>query len=298
MLSGDPSHDITNSCNIFKSEGVVYTKEIICDGYTIIHSVEDGIERAHYKPHTKIHEMPVLFQHGMWHDLQCWKYWQAFFARLGYENVSYSLPGHGKSPVQRKVAECTLGYYVYFLNQEINRFENTPIVMAHSMGGAIAQWYLKYIADLPKVIFVASWTAHDILKDSLKSAMSVDPFGTIMSPFWGVKFQFRNDDLVRRWFLSKDGANQANWLRDTLGEESELVLMQQRPPKWTPPAPTSSPKLWLCAEVDAIIPVAASQTAADHYEADFKLVENAGHNLMIDHNWQNTAQFVANWIDK
>ncbi|WP_093181117.1 alpha/beta fold hydrolase [Pseudovibrio sp. Tun.PSC04-5.I4] len=126
--------------------------------YHSIVVIEDGIERIRYIPHAKKHEAPIVLIHGMWHGAWCWKYWQEKLAEKGWESVSISLPGHGQSPEQRPIAECTLGYYLYFLKEEIARHKVQPIVFGHSMGGALLQWYLKHVGDVKAAVFVASWT--------------------------------------------------------------------------------------------------------------------------------------------
>ena len=84
--------------------------------YEISHTVQDGIERIVYTPQVKRSATPILMQHGMWHGAWCWEPWQELFAEWGWESVAFSLPGHGKSPTQRPIRWCTLGYYVKFLS--------------------------------------------------------------------------------------------------------------------------------------------------------------------------------------
>ena len=119
--------------------------------YTISHTVQDGIERIVYTPEVKRFEMPILMQHGMYHGAWCWQFWQELFAEWGWESIAISLPGHGQSPVQRPIRWCTLGYYLRFLAAEIERLQQRtfqrPILMGHSMGGALTQWVLKYVGD-------------------------------------------------------------------------------------------------------------------------------------------------------
>ncbi len=88
--------------------------------YTVTHSLEDGIERITYTPQERKHETPILMAHGMWHGAWCWQSWQEIFAENGWESVAYSLPGHGKSPTQRSLTQCTLGYYLAFVRDEVN----------------------------------------------------------------------------------------------------------------------------------------------------------------------------------
>ena len=120
--------------------------------YSVTTELNDGIERITYTPRDKRHDTPILMQHGMWHGAWCWAEWQGLLAQQGWESHAISLPGHGASPAQKSVRFSTMGDYLKVLKQEVDRLPHKPILMGHSMGGALAQWYLKKVADdLPAV---------------------------------------------------------------------------------------------------------------------------------------------------
>lgn len=152
------------------------------DQYTITHTVIDGIERITYTPKERCHDTSILMAHGMWHGAWCWETWQKLFAERGWESVAYSLPGHAKSPVQRPVWLCTYDYYLAFVRDEVNRLLRKPILMGHSMGGGLCQWYLRYIGDdLPAFVLVAPWTSHSVMKDSAPMFFKLDLFGCMLA---------------------------------------------------------------------------------------------------------------------
>jgi len=151
--------------------------------YTITHTVKDGIERIVYMPEVKRFKTPILMQHGMWHGAWCWQSWQELFAEWSWESIAISLPGHGQSPVQRPIRWCTLGYYLKFLAAEIEQLQQRtlqrPILMGHSMGGALTQWVLKYVGDLPAAVLVAPWTSHNMLGPVFRFSR-LDPIGFLL----------------------------------------------------------------------------------------------------------------------
>ena len=297
LIKSDPQDTLQNTCNEHKGIGQTYSEYSDRSKYSVTHIVVEGIERIHYQPKLHKQNTVIVFQHGMWHGAWCWQYWQGFFAEQGWESIAYSLPGHGKSLEQNKVEECTLAYYLYFLEQEIKRIEAPVVLCAHSMGGALAQWYLKFIGDLPAIVSVAGWTSHDILKDSLFNAMKIDPWGSFLASFQGAKAQFRNDKVVKKWFLSDNSEMSAKDLRHALGRESEVVLMQHRPATWSPVNEHKTPMLWLAAENDAIISVKDAKKSAEFYHADFKKIPNSNHDIMLEHNWRDTASIVSTWLE-
>ena len=293
LLKADPRTDFETARNTLSEIGPTFEAVENTLEYDVFHTVTGGIERVRYKPRAQRKRPPLLMVHGMWHAAFCWEVWQQ-----GWESVAISLPGHGRSPEQRPVAECSLAYYLRFVADEVASFDTPPVLFGHSMGGALTQWYLKYVGELLGAVFVASWTSHDILKDCIWNAMKVDPLGTVFSPLLGWQFQFRNDNTVRKWFLSEHADAAAHALRPQLGPESEIVLPQHRPPSWQPPKATGTPKLWICAGNDAIVPTAASHRSADHYAADLLDVPESGHDIMLDPLALGTIEKIDDWLTR
>jgi pimeloyl-ACP methyl ester carboxylesterase len=266
--------------------------------YTQSHTIGDGIERVVLIPKKRQHNTPLLFLHGMWHGAWCWAWWQELFAEWGWESHAFSLPGHGRSPEQRLVTACTLDYYASFLRAEIERFDHLPVLIGHSMGGAIAQWYLKYVRnDLPGVILVASWPAHNALVDGLRQFMKVDPWGMVLA------FQARNANpyirspqIAAKKLISQGALLTASELHAKLGPESLAVIWQHNPPMWTPAPIVQAPTLCLAGQIDTVLSIRAVQQTAEHYGADFLLVEQAAHNLMMERNYDKTARRIHEWL--
>jgi pimeloyl-ACP methyl ester carboxylesterase len=174
--------------------------------YVMQHTVADGIERSVYTPKQRRHATPIVMQHGMWHGAWAWQWWQPLFAEWGWESVAVSLPGHGASPTQRPIELCTLDYYLGFLKAEVDRFEQPPVLMGHSMGGALTQWYLKYCGDLPAAVLVAPWVSHSTVQDGLLRILSVDPWvGLLTSLAWSATPWVRSPERAAR-LLTTSGA--------------------------------------------------------------------------------------------
>lgn len=298
LLRADPAVEYSNSRNLLADEPEVEIGHEDTTNHWSWHSVGGGIERLRVRPKDRNSHPPLLMIHGMWHNASCWKNWQAWLADHGWESVAFSLPGHGRSPEQRPVATCSLVYYLRFVTDEAARLGGNPILFGHSMGGALVQWYMKHLRLPPAVIFVASWTSHDVLKDCLSSALRIDPIGTLLGPLFGWRFQFRNDRVVRKWFLSKEAHSEAADLRKEVGPESEIVLMQHRPPHWTPPPAMGCPTLWLSAGSDAVIPQSASRRSARHYGSEFVRAADAGHDIMLDRGWDEAAKTVLCFLEQ
>lgn len=280
------------------AKGQYVLQEQETETYTRTHTIEDGIERIVCTPKKRRFETPILMQHGMWHGAWTWWLWQPLFAEWGWETHAHSLPGHSGSPMQRPIARCTLDYYLGFLKAEVERLPRKPVLMGHSMGGALAQWYLKYVGDdLPAVVLVAPWNSHDLMGDNFLRVLRLDPIGCMMVPFtWDAWPLMRTPEAAARALLSPQAAISPAEFQARLCRESTLVMMQHRPPFWTPPTHVKTPMLLYAGEIDAVIELETLRRSAQFYGADFMVAEAAGHNLMMAHNYYLTAEQIYQWL--
>ncbi len=266
--------------------------------YTVTHSLEEGIERITYTPKERQHEAPILMAHGMWHGAWCWQPWQEFLAQKGWESIAYSLPGHGQSPLQRSLTSCTLGYYLAFLRDEINRLPVKPILMGHSMGGALSQWVLRYVTQsLPAVVLVAPWVSHSMLAEGFWRVIQLDPLGiSTMFLTWNSTSWMRSPAAAASKLISPEAVVSPEELHRQLGGESGLVIFQHNPPFWQPAENVQIPILVLAGEKDALISVEGLRKTANHYQADFRVIPGAGHNLMMEKSYHDTAELIDQWL--
>jgi pimeloyl-ACP methyl ester carboxylesterase len=276
------------------------------DDFFVQHSINNGIERVTYTPKRRRFETPIVMQHGMWHGAWCWQAWQELFARWGWESHAHSLPGHGQSPAQRPIRWATLHYYFEFLKAEIERQPRPPVLIGHSMGGALTQWYLKYGGEssgssgqaLSAAVLVAPWPAHSILPSVLRSAKR-DPLGALLCALtWTTTPMVRNPARTAEMFTHPGALYSAQELHACLGPESWWVLWQYNPLCWTPVARTSIPLLWLAGAEDALISEPEERRSAAHYGAEYVAMACTGHNLMMEKSYRETAGIVHQWLNK
>ena len=265
--------------------------------YVMRHTVEDGIERIVYTPRHRKHLTPILMQHGMFHGAWTWRWWQPLFAEWGWESVAVSLPGHGASPTQRQIELCTLDYYLGFLKVEVDRLAQPPVLMGHSMGGALTQWYLKYCGDLPAAVLVAPWLSHSAMLDAPKVMLNDPLLLPLCSLAWSAAPWVRNPRRAANLFITDDALITPEELYDRLGPESQMVVFQHNPPFWTPADDVRTPLLWITGEKDAVISVPQATRSAAFYQAEHIIVPGAGHNLMMEASYWETARSIVEWLE-
>jgi pimeloyl-ACP methyl ester carboxylesterase len=165
------------------------------------------------------------------------------------------------------------------------------------MGGALAQWYLKYVGDdLPAAVLVAPWDSHSAVR-GYPRWVKFDLPGVILATLTCSANPFiRTPRQAARMLISKGAVYTPEEFHARLGPESLWVMLQHNPPFWVPPQQVKTPILWLAGEMDATISVEDERRSAAHYRADFKLVQNAAHDLMLEHNYRETAEGIQNWL--
>lgn len=87
-------------------------------------------------------------------------------------------------------------------------------------------------------------------------------------------------------------------LHARLGPESPWVLTQYQPPWWSPAQPedVTTPLLWLAGAADAVLPERLERLSAAYYGADYMVVPEAGHDLMLEKSHAETARAIHEWL--
>ena len=299
LWRADPKRTLQADANRHPG-GIAWQQEETFEDGTLRRVVEDGIERVICLPAERRFETPIFFQHGMWHGAWCWEAWQKQLAAWGWESHAISLPGHGASPPQRAIQFCTLDYYLNFLRAEIARLPRKPVLVGHSMGGALTQWYLKYVGDdLPAAVLVAPWVSHSVLGDNLLRYVRLDPAGLLlMLLHWDATPMVRNPQVAARALISPQARIAPEELYARLVPESALVLFQHNPPFWKPPQRVRTPMLWVAGEADALFSVNVMRRSAAHYNADFYLTPGAGHDVMLEPAAPDTLRHIHTWLSE
>jgi pimeloyl-ACP methyl ester carboxylesterase len=294
----DPKKTLLTNQNKDKT-GVTHNQTEETGKYRITRVLENGIERVVYTPREHRFDTPILMVHGMWHGAWCWRPWQELFASAGWESIAFSLPGHAGSHVQRPLRKCTLDYYLAFVRDEVERLPQKPVLMGHSMGGALAQWYLKHVNDLPAIVLVAPWVSPSALSDGLPLFLKVDLLGCLTCFFtWNANPLVRSPRIAARKLITEGATMPPQELHSCLGGESALILFQHSPPYWIPPERVRTPTLVVAGERDAVVSVKGLRRTAKIFNADFQLVPGSGHNLMVERTYCETANAIAEWLEK
>ena len=253
----------------------------------------ETIEHIIQQPAKRTHETPLFLQHGAWHGAWCWQLWMDYFSSLGYEVHAISLPGHGKSSSHKKhINLYTLKDYVETLASQVELISPPPIVIGHSLGGAVVQKYLEN-HQLPGVVLLATLPSKGMLPMTLR-LLRRHPLSTFWGLLtWNAYAWVKTPELAQALFLNPKTEIDIVEFQKKLIRESTLLSL------FFPFAqvnPVKTSVLVVSAEKDKIFTLKEQEATAKKYDAKNVIIKNEAHNLMMESGWKQTVDAIDNWI--
>jgi pimeloyl-ACP methyl ester carboxylesterase len=244
------------------------------------------------------HQTPLLFVHGTSHGAWCWEEnFLRYFAEHGYRAAAVNLRGHGRSPVSTSIRSVSLSDFAEDLHTSIRAIGATPVLIGHSLGGFVIARYMERY-DVPGAVFTASAPPYGSW-GTLSRALRRYP-GLMLKTVLRGKLapDFSVPALARSWFFSAD-LPQELLVRYAarMQEESDRALIDclfhrgRRPRK-------SVPVLVLAAQDDFVFSLRETVATARAYGAEWQLIPDLAHDVMLDTRWRAAADAVRLWLDR
>lgn len=238
----------------------------------------------------------ILFVHGAWHGKWCWdKYFRLFFEEKGFRVVTFDLPGHSSSGKVTGINKFSVKNYVDALKNEVAKLEKEPIIVAHSMGGLILQKYLE-TEVCKKAVLLAPVPVSGVLRTTLNFAKH--------GYFYPSLLTFNLYGLVNALEKSKRAFFSNSLAEKELMEYTSLLCSESFKAfigMLFPNIKSNKVKtemLVMAAENDTIFTIKENQKTAKFHDADFLLLENSAHDIMLDIQKEKAAQEILSWIKK
>lgn len=259
-----------------------------------------------------IARLPVVFIHGLWMHPDSWEPWADFFREAGYEPLHPGWPGdastveesraHPERIANRSVVEITEHHA-----RLLRSLDTKPIVIGHSFGGMIAQKLLgmglaaaavaispaqmRGVLPLP---FTQLRTALPVLGNpaNYKRAVSQTP-EQFHQGFANAVSEEESNELYAKYAIPAPAR--------PLFEAAFANLNWKTGARVDIRNPDRGPLLIIGAGRDATVPEAVTRAEHHLYRKaptvnDYKVFEDRGHSLVIDHGWQEIAQTALEWL--
>jgi pimeloyl-ACP methyl ester carboxylesterase len=245
---------------------------------------------------TDAHPTPLLFVHGAWHAAWCWDdHFLGYFADRGYHAVALSLRGHGGSGTDKPLNDCSFDDYVADIATVAATLPTPPVIVAHSMGGFVAQHYLGS-HRAPAAVLMASMPPTGYRGSGLRWLRTHPVLLAKMSithrslPYVGTPAMVRE-----RFFCASTPQDIVTRCAERLGEESartgrDGIRYLPRPERVT------TPVLVLGAVEDGAVSNDEVRVTARAYHTDADFFPGMGHNMMLEPTWSAVADRIDAWL--
>ncbi len=248
-------------------------------------------------PQPQTHPTPLLFVHGAWHGAWCRaEHFLEYFAACGYLAYALSLRGHGGSHGHERLRSTRLAEYVTDLAQIVRHLPRPPILIGHSMGGAVVQKYLEAHA-VPAGVLLASVPPTGALAATLRIARR-HPLR-----FAKMNFTFSLYPLVSTPHLTREAFFSASMPEETvqkyfarIQDESYLGFLDMVALNLPRPKRVKTPLLVLGAANDTLFHSYEIAATARAYNTQAVIFPDMAHDMMLEANWQAVADRIIGWL--
>lgn len=240
---------------------------------------------------------PLLLVHGAWHGAWCWD--QGFMAHLaerGFEVHALSLRGHGASEGAASIRRFRLADYVEDVACIARQLSAPPVVIGHSMGGAVVQKYLETHAA-PAAVLMASVPPAGVLATTLRIHLRHPLKAMKMHALLSLYPLVESEALVREMFFSTalPEAQLADYAA-RLQNESYTAFLDMLVLNLSRPGKVGAPMQVLGAGRDAIFYPAEVEATARAYGTEAVMFANMAHDMMLEPGWTGVADAIAEWL--
>lgn len=255
-----------------------------------------SLEHVWREPTNRRFKTPLLFVHGAWHGAWCWD--QGFLeycAERGFSAHALSLRGHGSSDGRERLRTTRISDYVDDVKTVAAKLDHTPIIIGHSMGGAIVQQYLESEAAVAGVLMASvpvsgvfaslarTHLRHPLLSLKMHFTLSVYPI-------------VKNMDIAREMFFSKDiPREKLQRFHALLQDESYCAFLDMLILNLPKSARVSVPMLVLGAEDDNLFRPNEVRATAAAYGTEAIMFPNMAHDMMLEPGWRAVADEILDW---
>ena len=239
----------------------------------------------------------ILFVHGARHGAWCWQeHFMPYFAARGFSTWALSFRGHGGSAGRAELASYTLDDYVEDVTRVLSRLPGRPILVGHSLGGAVVQRVLgTHAPELRAAVLMASVPPQgvrrrdrlrtDLLKRRDKAQLLQHLQGQPVPFPDHIFFSASLPIADRRRFVA------------LIQPESPLIQHDLQRPIVAAVPNRRTPLLVLGAGRDWFLSRGAVRRTARFYGTRAMFFEGMAHNMMLEPRWRDVADTIIRFVE-
>ena len=242
---------------------------------------------------------PLLFVHGICVGAWVWdEHMLPFFAEAGYDAHALSLRGHGNSDGSDRLSTWTLADYAADLAEAAGRLGAPPIVIGHSLGGAVVQRWVKDGGRPRAVALLASVPPWGLGPSAWRMGLTSPALFAEVLKLSTRGPKHVDAAIMRAGLYSEDLPDEVYAaFMARIGSESAVVGAELQ--GWPPftPLPWQMPRCFVLGGADdRFVPSDEVRLTALYYGVQPVIVEKLAHAVMLETRWRAAAAPLLTWL--
>ena len=242
---------------------------------------------------------PLLFVHGAFSGAWCWDvHFLDWYARRGWDCWAFSFRGHGNSGGTGDLHMLGICDYAADLDRVVADMPAPPVLVAHSMGGAVCmRWLSRDGAGAAGLALMATVPPSGLMGPALwlcvTRPMLLAHIGALQA---GMTPQGAENALALALFPADAPPELGQAYLPKMSNESVRACMDLYLPWMVPQQARDLPCLVMGAAADNLIPPASVRETAAALGVEAAIVPGVGHGMMLDPEWRAVAGHLTDWL--
>lgn len=265
------------------------------------YKTHSGLEIIERQPLRKRNGLRLLFVHGISVGAWVWDaHFLPYFADAGFPSFALSLRGHGDSSGRDRLHSFTVDDYTRDLREAAARVGSPVVLIGHSLGGAVAQNWIRMGGRASGVALVAAVPPWGLAPSAWRMSMQSPRLfrEVLLMSTMGVRYA---DAAVLRGGLFSDDVTPEQYARlmQGIGDESRRIGPELQGWRIFAPMPWQMPRLLVLGGADdKMVPSDEMWRTALYYGTSALILPDLAHAVMLEPRWETAARPLLNWLLK
>ncbi len=237
---------------------------------------------------------PVVLVHGLWSGGWCWQKWATHFCNLGWECWAINFRGRFEERPGPILRQLDFAACVEDVRRILRSSPFPPVVVAHSLGGLVAQKAAE--AETISALVLLSCPSPRQLQPVAPRPLRLLRLKYSLLMALGRPFRLEEKDFRRLWFSALPEAEQADLSRRMIPESGYLIRdffergIEVRFDR------VGCPVLVMGGSEDPVVPVSGLQDLGRSLGGDLQVYPGHGHWILGESGGQAIVRDIHRWV--
>jgi len=237
---------------------------------------------------------PLVLIHGLWSGSWSWAPWATHLSNLGWECWAVNFRGRVEERPLEVLPRLNFQDCLEDLKRVIHMTPVPPVLMAHSLGGLIAQKAAEE-EKVSALVLLSSLPSKEI-KVVKSRTLRLLQMKYMPLMFLRRHFQLEEKDFCRSWLASIPKSGQEDILKRMVPESNTLISEFFNRRVEVDFGRVRCPVLVVGGSEDKVVPVTSLSEMAQRFHGDFKEYPNHGHWIMEEGEGEKIVRDIHRWV--